>query len=98
MFRRDFMPCTYNAALEQAESRFHSVCMHVAVRVLTGMVDSLVKVLLHLIECPRVDSRFIRHNHFHMASNVCIDHFADSLGLGIFGTDEPQIAIALPDA
>src|SRR5439155_9860281 len=65
---------------------------------LTGMVDSLMKILLHLVERPRIDSRFIGHNHFDVAADVGIDNLAHSLGLGILGSNEPQIAVALPDA
>src|SRR5438067_12076254 len=98
MFRGDFMPCTNNAALEQRESRFHGIGVNVAVRIFTGMVDGLVEVLLHFVECPRINSGFIGHNDFHMTADVRVDNLAHGLRLSILRANEPQIAIALPNA
>src|SRR6266567_3174164 len=98
MLRRDFMPCSHNATLEKREGRFHGVSVNVAVSVLAGMIDSLVKVLLHLVECPRIDGRFIRHNDFYMTADIRVDNLAYSGRLCILSTNQPQIAIALPDA
>src|SRR6266567_2669979 len=98
MLRRDFMPRAHNAALEQRESRFHGVCVHVTVSILAGMIDSLVKVLLHFVESVRINLGFIRHNDFDVATNVCVDDVADSFGLRIASADQTQISVALPDA
>src|SRR6266404_3648963 len=98
MFRRDFMPRPYNAALKKREGRFHSICVHVTVRVVLGMVNGLVKVLLHLVKRPRIDGRFIRHNHFYVTPNVGVDNLSDGCGLRILGTNHAQIAVALPNA
>src|SRR6267142_1245189 len=98
MLRRDFMPCSNNAALEQREGRFHSVCVNVAVSVFAGMVDGLVQTLVHPIERVRIDSRFIRHNYFDVTSKVHVHNIADSDSLCILSADQPQVSIALPDA
>src|SRR6266851_8593423 len=98
MLRRDFMPRSHYAALEQRESRFHRVCVYVAVGILPRVIYSLVKVLLHLVECPWIDGGFIRHNHFYVAPDVSIDNFAYCRGLRILSTNHAQIAVALPDA
>jgi hypothetical protein len=45
MLRRNFVPSTDDAALEQGESRFHGVCMNVTTDVLFRMADRL-KVLV----------------------------------------------------
>src|SRR2546427_12248115 len=57
MVRRDFMPRAHNATFEQRKGRFHGVGMNVAMRVLLRVIDSPVKVLLHLVERPRIDGR-----------------------------------------
>src|SRR6266478_1918799 len=98
MLRRDFMPCAHNAALEQRESRFHGVSVHITVSVFLRVIDGLVKVFLHLVERPRIDSRFVGHNHFHVAPNVSVDNLADSCGLGILSMNKPKIAVTLADA
>src|SRR5437899_12507577 len=98
MFRRDSMPCPHNAALEQREGRFHGVCVHVAMRVLLRVIDGLVLFLRELIQGPRVDSRFICDNHFHMTANVLPDNLAHSGGSLILSADQTQVPITLPDA
>src|SRR6266851_9255906 len=98
MLRRDFMPRSHYAALEQRESRFHRVCVYVAVGILPRVIYSLVKVLLHLVECPWIDGGFIRHNHFYVAPDVSIDNFAYCRGLRILSANHAEIAVALPDA
>src|SRR5260370_1573932 len=98
MLRRDFMPRSHNAALEQREGGFYGISVNVAMRVLAGMVDSLVKVLLHFVERVRIDGRFIGENHFHVATNVRVDDIPHSLGLGTPCPDQPQIPVALANA
>src|SRR6266568_5188340 len=98
MLRRNFMPRANNTALEKREGRFHSVCMHVAVRVFARVIDGLMKVLLHLVERVRVDLRFIRHNDFDVTAYVCVNDVADGLGLRIASADQAQISIALTNA
>src|ERR1700726_3492067 len=97
MFRTDFMPRSHNAALEQREGRFHGVGMDIAMGILARMVDCLVLVLVHLFERPRIDGRFVSHNHFDVAAHVGIDNLAHRIGLCIFGMNQAQIAIALPN-
>ena len=70
MLRVYFMPRSNDAALEQGERRFHGVRVNVAMRVLAGVVDRAMLGLLHLVQRPRIDRGFIRHNHFDMASHV----------------------------
>src|SRR5260370_42680930 len=92
------MPRANNAALEKRERRFYGVRMYVAMRVCSRVVHSPMQVLLHLIECPRVNSRFIGHNDFHMTANIGIDNLPHSRRLGIFSANQSEIAIALPDS
>src|SRR2546429_7568131 len=98
MLRGDFMPRSKDAALEQAEGRFDGIGMYIAMRVFAGMIDSLVKVLLHLVERPRIDGGFIGHNHFDVTPDVRIDDIPNGLRLRILSADQPQISVALPDS
>jgi len=98
MFRIYFMPRTNNAALEQREGGLDSVGMNVAVGILLRVIDRLVFAAVHVIQRPRIDARFVRHNHFDVAANVRSDNLLHRLGLRIFGANQSEIAIALPDA
>src|SRR5216684_5404343 len=98
MLRRDFMPRTYNTALEKREGRFHGVSVNVAVRVFAGVIDGLVLALEHGIKCPWIDSRFIGQNDFYFPAKMRIDDIADRHRLSILSADQPQISIALTDA
>ena len=64
MLRINLMPRSDDATLEQRKSRFNGIGVNVAVSILAGVVDCAVLVLLNLIERPRVDARFVGHNHF----------------------------------
>ena len=92
------MPRSHNAALEQREGRFYSICMNVPVSVVLRVVNRPVEILLHLIQRPWIDGRFVSHNHFDVASDVCLDDFADSRRLSILSMNQPEIAVALPDS
>ena len=98
MLRRDFMPRSHNAAFEKGKSGFHGVCMDVAVRVFPRVVNRPVLALLHVVERPRINSRFVRKNNFYVAANVRIDNVSHGLGFGILGTDQAQISVTLSDA
>ena len=92
------MPRAHNAALEKRESRFHGVCMHVAMNIFPRVIDGFVDFFMHVIERPRIDGRFIGHNHFDMRPDVRIDDFAYRGRPCVTGANKPEIAIALPDA
>src|SRR6267378_8306235 len=98
MYRRDFMPRSHNAALEKREGRFHSVCMHITMRVFPRVVNRLVQVPLHFVERIRINGRFIGHNHFYMAPDIGIDNFAYCRGLRILSANQSEVTIALSDA
>ncbi len=98
MLRVHFMPCPNDAALEQREGRFHGVCVNVAVSVLSGVIDRAMLVSLHFVEREGIDRRFIRHNHFDVASKVLVNDFPDRCGLGIGGANKSEIPISLSNA
>ena len=92
------MPRSHNAALEQAESGFDGIGVNVAVRVLAGVIDRLVHAALQFVQGPRIDSGFVRHNHFDVTANVGVDNLFHGCGLGILGANHSQIAVALTNA
>ena len=98
MLRRDFMPRAENAALEKRESRFHGVCVHIAMNIFPRVIDRLVDFFLHVIERPRIDGRLVSHNHFDVRSDVGIDNLPHRGRPCIRSANQSEIAIALPDA
>src|SRR5271168_1205218 len=97
MFSRDFMPRSYNTALEQRECRFNGIGVNIAVCILARMVDGFVNAALQFVQGPRIDGRFVGHNHFHMPANVRVDNLFHRGGLGILRANQPEIAVALTD-
>ncbi len=101
MLCADFMPCTYNAALQQGESRFHGIRMDFSfdidpVLVANGFVRSARESSLHHsfgICCP-----FIGDNYFNITADVFFDKRCQSARLSVLSMEESQIAATLTDA
>lgn len=74
VFRIHLVPGSHDAALEQAESRLNRIRMNIPMRVLFGVVNRLVLVLLNLRECPRVNLGFVGHNDFDGCAQVVVDN------------------------
>ena len=98
MFRRDFMPRSHNATFEQRESGLDGIGMNVSMCVLAGMIDRFMHSLFQLVQGPRIDSRFVSHNHFDLTANVGVDDLFHRGGLRILGADQSRIAVALANA
>lgn len=98
MFRRDFMPRTNNAPLEQREGRLNGIGVNIAVSVFAGVINRAVLAAVEFINRPRVDCGLIRHNHFHVAADVGVDNLSHGSGLGILGANQAEVAIALANA
>src|SRR2546425_4176993 len=98
MLRRDFMPSSHNAALEERECRFHRVCMHIAVSVFLRVVNGLVLFFRQLIQGPRIDRGFIGHNDFHILAHMTRDDLPNGCGRGILGSDKAKFAVPLANA
>jgi hypothetical protein len=88
------MPVPTMPRLSREKARFHGICVNIAVRVVLRMVDGLVKVFLHLVQRPRVDCRFVGHNHFYAAPDVLVDNLPHGRRLRILSADQPQIPVA----
>ncbi len=97
MLRVHLMPRSHDAALQQREGRFYGVSVNVAVSIFAGVIDRAMFVLLNLVERPRVDARFVGHNHFDVTSEIGFDDLAHSIRSGIPCMDQAQIAVTLPD-
>lgn len=91
------MPRAHDAALEQGECRFDGIGVNVAVGIFLRVVNRLV-ARAHVFECPRIDSGFVGQNHFHVVANVGVDNLLNRLRLRIFGANQSEIAVPLPDA
>ena len=92
------MPRSHDAALEQRESGFDGVGMHVSVDVLPRVIDGLVDFLSILIESPRIDSRFVGNDHFHIFANVLRDYLFDLFRGCLIDANESEIATTFTNA
>ncbi len=97
MLRADFMPRSNNAALEQGKHRFHGVCVNISRYIFLRVTNGAMLFLLNLVERPRVDRGLIRHNHFYVPANIRPDNLAHRLRACIFGANQSQVSVALPD-
>src|SRR5580704_140286 len=96
MLRRDFMPCAHDSTFEKAKGRFDCVGMNVPMSIFAGVVNGfMAHCSAHFVQCPRINSRFISHNDFHIFADMLADNLANGRGFGILSSDQPQIPIAL---
>ena len=101
MLRRDFMPRTNDATLQERECGFNAVRRNVAVNVNpVVMVDGEVTSVFHsrLNNCRRVRRKFIRHDYVNVFRDVFLDVLRQCARLHILSFEESEIAIALLDA
>ena len=98
MLDAETMPCSYDAALEQRERAFDRVGMNVARNINVPMRDGFVGFLPLSIQSPWVDSRFVGNKHLYGVADVLADDFCNRRRFGVFGAEQPQLPIALPDA
>src|ERR1700676_55621 len=96
MFRRDLMPSAHDSTFEKAEGRFDCVGMNVSMSIRAGVVNGfMAHCFAHFVQRPRINSRFISHNDFHIFADMFADNLADGRGFGILSSDQPQIPIPL---
>lgn len=101
MFGADFVPRSYDAALQQRESRLRCVCVNVAIDVyLVLVLDSFVFRAMYASfdHRLRVCSPFVGHDDIDIGAHVFLDVLCERAGLNIARMEESQIAAALADA
>src|SRR5713226_2740158 len=98
MLRAYFMPRSNDAALQQAESGLDSVGVNVARNIFLRVTDRAMLFLLNLVDRPRVDRGFVRHNHFDVTAHIGPDNLAHRLRSRILSANHSQATVALPDA
>ena len=100
MLRADSMPRSENAALEQAERRFNSVCMNIAVHVEADAVHDCLVLCSHSrpASCSAILSQVIGHQNFDVIGNVLSDVLFKSSRSHIFGMEESEFALPLADS
>lgn len=105
VFRADSVPRSHNAALQEREGRLDCVgCDAKAVFVtgvfLRSVVDCFVRSDLSngIVDSTVIGVPCVRNNYINVGAHVLADVLLQSSGLGIFGVEESQIAIALADA
>ena len=101
MLRRDFVPRSHDAPLEQAKGGFDAVRRNVSVNVDAGLVlDRLVLVagVASFVESPRIRTEFISHNHVHIAADILLDVFCERARFAVVSVEETKFSAALLDA
>lgn len=98
MFCTDVVPSAHDAALQERERGLNGVGVDHAMYVFSAVIDGLVGRALLPLERPRIDRRFVSHNHFHILTEVLPDNLAHSLGVCIARMDESQFPVALADS
>lgn len=101
VLRRDFMPRTDDATLEQRERGFDAVRSDIPVhihplRMVNRHVGNVIQASLD--ESRGVGWELVRHNHIHVATQVLFDVSRQRTALRILRLEEPQFAATLLDA
>src|SRR4029077_7430965 len=101
MFRRDSMPRSHDAALEQRECRFDGVCVNVSANIHALFVWNRLMLLCRhasFLHGPWIGCKLISNEHVNITAHVLLNVFRQRAGLRILSMEETQIAAALPDA
>lgn len=103
MFDRDFMPCAYNAALEQGKCGFNRIRRDTQAAFVTDVfiglvIDALVLRLAIHRRGEIVEPRFVRHDHIHGLVHVSGDDLINLGLIQIARRDEVEMSAALADA
>jgi hypothetical protein len=101
MLRRDFVPSSNNASLEQTESTLDCVGIDVPTHVnVAAVVDGFVLAAMDsgFNHGFRVGSEVVGDDHVYVCADVFLDVLRQCSALNIAGMKETQIAPTLPDA
>src|SRR5579863_2151011 len=100
MLRRNLMPGSDHATLEQRERGFNGVGMNVSIHIDVQLVpDRLVSsVLAENSGRTTVWEVVIGEQNVHILTDVLLDEFAECARLHVFRMEETQFATALPNA
>lgn len=101
MLRADFVPRSYDAALQQRKRRFRCVRVNVSVSIDVIFVpDRLVLATVDsgFDHCLRIGTILIGDDHFNVGAHILFDVLRQSAGANVLRVKEPQIAAALPDS
>ena len=100
MLRADLVPRSHDAALQQGECGFDGVRRNASAILIAdvftcAMVDDL---MFFFADSVLIGGETIRNKHVNVGTDVLSDVLCQCSALGIFGVEEPQIAIALAKA
>jgi len=99
MLRRNFVPRSHDAALEQRESGFDGIGVNVAHDVTSrAVIDGLVILASGFPHGGDVRNVVIGENDFHIFADILADVLCERARLCIVRVEEPEIAVALADA
>ena len=101
MLCADMVPSSANATFEQGECVFYGVRVDVSHDIdFFLVIDSLVFFGWHSrpLDCGRVGRVIIGKDHIHILADVLPDVFGECLSLHIFGMEQSEFPVALPNA
>src|ERR1039457_6650159 len=99
MFRRDFMPRSNHAALEQRECRFDRVGINPAVRVpLLAVVDGHMFVFELASHRAIIGGDIIRNDELHIIAHVLVNDLVQRVGFHVANAGKAQFAVTLANA
>lgn len=99
MLRAESMPCSHDAALEQAESGFDGVGVNVSHDIHPATVlDGFVILVSGLLNRYRIRGSIVGHNHVHILADILADEFRQRSGLCIACMEESEIAVTFADS
>src|SRR5580704_8466533 len=99
MLCADLVPCSHDAALQQAERRLYGIGVNVALNVnLVTVTDSLVLGAMNFSGNHRlwVGRHFVCNHHVHVSTDIFLDVLCECAGLRIGRVKESEFAATLP--
>lgn len=97
MLGADLVPASCDAAFQERERRFDSVCVNVGSAPDVFFLP-VVNFLMAVAEIPKsapIGGQFIGDDYIHILRDILLNVFCERAHLGIFGMKEAQIAVAL---
>src|SRR5439155_16761838 len=100
MLRADLVPCSHDAALQEAESVLDCIGMNVRSEAYIFLLCVIYRLMpiAQFAQSLWVGCQFIGHDHIYILRYVLLNVFGQSPALCIPCMKESQIAISLPDA
>src|ERR1039457_3942090 len=98
MLCADFVPRSYDSALEQRESGFDGVRVNVSAKANVLFAGVINRLMPHPADSVLVGRKFVGDDHFNVLADVLSDVLCKRSPAGVRGVEETALAAALADA